>query len=88
MMLRRFRYRHVTAHARHAHTHAPKLTIGIRKEDAERIWERRCPLTPDAVHDLVHNQGVDVLVQPCERRVWRTGELLEVRVHDIITDRS
>ena len=74
---------------RHAHHHANgheggekgkgKLTIGIRKEDSTRIWERRCPLTPDAVHELVHKEGVDVLVQPCERRVWRVEEFVEVR---------
>ena len=56
-----------------------KITVGIRREDPERIWERRCPLTPEAVHELVTNEGVDVLVQPCERRVWRMEELLKVR---------
>ena len=57
---------------------AGKLTIGIRREDPQRIWERRCPLTPDAVHELVTREGVDVLVQPCERRVWRMSEMIEV----------
>ena len=60
-----------------------KLTIGIRKEDSTRIWERRCPLTPDAVHELVHKEGVDVLVQPCERRVWRREEFVEVRFSSV-----
>ena len=80
---------HARASRRRAHHHANgyeggengtgKLTIGIRKEDSTRIWERRCPLTPDAVHELVHKEGVDVLVQPCERRVWRGEEFVEVR---------
>ncbi|KAI0739481.1 Saccharopine dehydrogenase-domain-containing protein [Daedaleopsis nitida] len=59
-------------------THKPtKLTIGIRREDPLRIWERRCPLTPDAVHDLVHKDGVEVLVQPCERRVFTSNDFLK-----------
>ena len=55
-----------------------KLTVGIRREDPLRIWERRCPLTPDAVHELVHKDGVEVLVQPCERRVFTANDFLKV----------
>ncbi|RPD58275.1 hypothetical protein L226DRAFT_536764 [Lentinus tigrinus ALCF2SS1-7] len=54
-----------------------KLTLGIRREDPLRIWERRCPLTPDAVHELVHKDGVEVLVQPCERRVFTSNDFLK-----------
>ncbi|KAI0086800.1 Saccharopine dehydrogenase-domain-containing protein [Irpex rosettiformis] len=54
-----------------------KLTIGIRREDPQRIWERRCPLTPEAVSELVEQEDVRVLVQPCERRVWTGQELLQ-----------
>jgi alpha-aminoadipic semialdehyde synthase len=61
----------------HGHTN---LTIGIRREDPQRIWERRCPLTPEAVSELVEKEGVRVLVQPCERRVWTANELLQVRI--------
>ncbi|KAH8105477.1 Saccharopine dehydrogenase-domain-containing protein [Cristinia sonorae] len=59
------------------HIDPSKLTIGIRREDPHRIWERRCPLTPDAVHDLVHKEGVNVLVQDCERRVWTTNDFIK-----------
>ena len=59
---------------------SPKLTLGIRREDPLRIWERRCPLTPDAVHELVHEHGVDVLVQPCDRRVFTSNDFLKVRL--------
>ncbi|KAH7099522.1 Saccharopine dehydrogenase-domain-containing protein [Auriculariales sp. MPI-PUGE-AT-0066] len=52
------------------------LTLGIRREDPTRIWERRCPLTPLAVHDLVR-QGVRVLVQPCNRRVFPLRDFVE-----------
>ncbi|KAI6122567.1 Saccharopine dehydrogenase-domain-containing protein [Pisolithus croceorrhizus] len=55
----------------------PKLTIGIRREDSARIWERRCPLTPDAVQELVQQDGVDVLVQPCDRRVFPVDHFLK-----------
>ncbi|EPQ53172.1 hypothetical protein GLOTRDRAFT_140080 [Gloeophyllum trabeum ATCC 11539] len=59
------------------HLANPKpVTIGIRREDSERIWERRCPLTPDAVHELVKD-GVNVLVQDCSRRVYRSDEFVK-----------
>lgn len=50
------------------------LTIGIRQEDPARLWERRCPLTPSAVHELVREEGVRVLLQHCNRRVLDTSE--------------
>lgn len=55
---------------------ASKVTVGIRKEDPGRLWERRCPVTPDAVHELVRD-GVQVLIQPCERRVWPNEEFVK-----------
>lgn len=55
-----------------------RVTIGIRREDPKRIWERRCPLTPEAVSELVEKEGVRVLVESCERRVWTSKELLQV----------
>jgi alpha-aminoadipic semialdehyde synthase len=55
-----------------------QVTIGIRREDPSRIWERRCPLTPDAVEVLVRQKGVRVLVQDCDRRVFGLGEFVKV----------
>ncbi|KAJ1303925.1 hypothetical protein OPQ81_008336 [Rhizoctonia solani] len=52
---------------------ATKVTVGLRREDPGRVWERRTPLTPDAVEDLVES-GVEVLVEECERRVWRNHD--------------
>jgi len=43
-------------------------TIGIRREDKHE-WERRVPLTPDAVAQLV-KQGMKVVVQPSPIRVF------------------
>ncbi|KAH9916537.1 Saccharopine dehydrogenase-domain-containing protein [Fomitopsis serialis] len=65
--------------ARHASSHAKpaRLTIGIRREDPLRIWERRCPLTPDVVNELVERDGVDVLVEECDRRVWKTEDFVK-----------
>src|ERR1700733_6600987 len=56
----------------------PQVTIGIRREDPGRIWERRCPLTPEAVEVLVKKEGVSVLVQDCDRRVFGVGEFVKV----------
>lgn len=44
------------------------------REDPTRIWERRAPLTPDAVHDLVKDGEVEVEVASCSRRVFVDGE--------------
>lgn len=43
--------------------------IGIRREDKNE-WERRVPLTPDHVAELVENQGIDVSVQPSSVRAF------------------
>ena len=60
-----------------------KLVVGIRKEDPSRTWERRAPLTPDAVHHLIKSTGVDVLIQDCERRAIRASDYVKAgaRVH-------
>ncbi len=55
------------------------LTVGIRREDPGRIWERRAPLTPEAVQDLVTKQDVQVQVESCDRRIFTDDEYLEVR---------
>ena len=72
------------------------VTIGIRREDPARKWERRAPLTPDAVAELVSHDKVRVLIQECERRVFPVDEYIRVRnirvLHDhhsgLIAERS
>jgi hypothetical protein len=54
------------------------VTIGIRREDPGRIWERRCPLTPEAVDTLVKKERARVLVQDCDRRVFGVEEFVKV----------
>jgi hypothetical protein len=56
------------------------VTIGIRREDPGRKWERRAPVTPDAVAELVGHDKVRVLIQECERRVFPVDEYIRVRV--------
>ena len=71
---------------RRCHSTTSKLIVGIRKEDPSRIWERRTPLTPDAVHHLVSSTGVDVLIQDCERRAFCTSDYLKAgaQVHETL----
>jgi hypothetical protein len=49
-----------------------KPTIAIRREDVN-VWERRAPLSPFHVRQLVR-QGFRVLVQPSNRRVFSAKE--------------
>ena len=44
------------------------MAVGIRREDKNE-WERRVPLTPTAVGQLVA-EGIDVIVQPSTLRVF------------------
>ena len=47
--------------------------IGIRRED-KSVWERRAPLVPADVAELVSTHGVDVRVQSAERRCFSDDE--------------
>ncbi len=47
-------------------------TLGVRRED-KNIWEKRVPLTPDHVHELV-KKGVTVRVQPSDLRAFPDEE--------------
>ncbi|KAJ7758520.1 Saccharopine dehydrogenase-domain-containing protein [Mycena maculata] len=53
------------------------LVVGLRREDPTRIWERRSPLTPDAVKRLVTERHVKVHVEHCDRRVFRDHEYVQ-----------
>ncbi len=60
--------------------HPSRLAIGIRREDPLRIWERRCPLTPEAVEALIAEEDVDVFFQPCERRIFTAEQFIKARI--------
>ncbi len=47
-------------------------TIGVRRE-TKSTWERRTPVTPDLARHLVQ-RGIEVIVQPSSRRVFRDNE--------------
>lgn len=47
--------------------------LGIRREDKNR-WERRVPLTPLHVEELVREQGRTVVVQPSPLRIFPDAE--------------
>jgi len=42
--------------------------LALRRED-NTVWERRCPLSPTHVEQLV-SAGVKVIVQPSNRRAF------------------
>lgn len=69
--LRLLAQRRLLAHKRYL------TTLGIRREDPSRIWERRAPLTPEAVSELLESRsqyaGDDELrieVESCRRRCF------------------
>ncbi|MCH9649064.1 MAG: hypothetical protein K0U98_12570 [Deltaproteobacteria bacterium] len=43
--------------------------LGIRRED-KNPWERRAPLTPHHVEELVRELGVTVAIEPSEKRIY------------------
>ena len=53
------------------------ITIGIRREDKNR-WETRTPLTPASVKDLLRLPKVQVVAQPCTKRIFTDKEYREV----------
>jgi len=47
-------------------------------EDASRIWERRAPLTPEAVYDLVSSGKAQVEVASSSKRIFPDAEYSKV----------
>ncbi len=52
------------------------ITVGIRREDKSK-WERRAPLAPEHVKELV-DQGLEIVIQPSKIRVFTDDEYREV----------
>ncbi len=46
-----------------------KVAIGIRREDINK-WERRAPLIPSHVRELIRDHGLEVYLQPSTIRVF------------------
>ncbi|KAF4622050.1 hypothetical protein D9613_009131 [Agrocybe pediades] len=64
------------------------LKVGIRAEDPARIWERRAPLTPDAVYDLVSSGKAQVEVASSSKRIFSDTEYVKAgaRIVPSLTD--
>jgi alpha-aminoadipic semialdehyde synthase len=43
-------------------------TLGLRREDPRRVWERRAPLTPEAIAQLAKENTIEV--ESCARRCF------------------
>ncbi len=54
-----------------------KYAIGIRREDKSK-WERRVPLTPEHVKELIENEGIEVYLQPSPIRIFPDQEFMQV----------
>lgn len=52
------------------------MLIGVRQE-TKNAWERRTPLTPDHVQELVRGHGIGVRVEASPRRVFPDGAYAE-----------
>ncbi|MGB7063447.1 MAG: bifunctional lysine ketoglutarate reductase /saccharopine dehydrogenase family protein [Candidatus Zixiibacteriota bacterium] len=50
--------------------------IGIRREDKSK-WERRVPLTPEHVKELIENNGIEVYLQPSSIRIFSDQEFIQ-----------
>lgn len=50
--------------------------IGIRREDKNE-WERRVPLTPQAVKELKDRFGIRTIVQPSDLRIFKDEEYIQ-----------
>ncbi|KAF8888387.1 Saccharopine dehydrogenase-domain-containing protein [Gymnopilus junonius] len=51
-----------------------RVKIGMRAEDAQRIWERRAPLTPQAVYQLTSSGRATVEVVSSSKRIFHDME--------------
>jgi len=47
--------------------------IGIRKENKD-ITEKRAPLTPDQVKELIDKYSLQVVVEPADNRIFKNEE--------------
>lgn len=64
-------------------------TLGLRREDPSRIWERRTPLTPHAVQSLLADakDQLKVEVESCKRRCFPDSLYSDVS-RDYVVGRS
>jgi len=58
--------------------------IGIRKEDMY-VWERRVPLTPQDAKELADNNGLEIVVQSSDKRVFTSEDYRQAGI-DVVED--
>ncbi len=51
-------------------------TIAIRRED-KNIWEKRVPLIPEHLKEIIKENNIEVIVQPFERRAFKDEEFAD-----------
>lgn len=54
-----------------------KYLIGIRREDKNK-WERRVPLIPEHVRELIRDHSIEVWLQPSPIRIFSDEEYIQV----------
>jgi saccharopine dehydrogenase (NAD+, L-lysine-forming) len=54
-----------------------KYMIGIRREDKNK-WERRVPLIPEHVRELIQDHSIEVWLQPSPIRIFSDEEYVQV----------
>jgi alpha-aminoadipic semialdehyde synthase len=51
--------------------------VGIRRED-KSVWERRAPLSPEHVKELLeNNKDIQIVIQPSKKRIFSDYEYQE-----------
>jgi len=58
--------------------------IGLRRED-KNPWERRAPLIPTHVRELIHNESLEVLVQTSPNRIFPDSDYKREGAHVVET---
>lgn len=53
-----------------------KYVIGIRREDKNK-WERRVPLTPEHVRELIQDHSIEIWLQPSPIRIFPDEEYIK-----------
>ena len=51
--------------------------IGIRREDISK-WERRTPLVPEHIRNIIKESGIEVVVQPSDTRIYTDKQFQDV----------
>jgi saccharopine dehydrogenase (NAD+, L-lysine-forming) len=53
-----------------------RYKLGIRREDKNK-WERRTPLIPKDVKELIDDQGIDICLQPSPLRIFPNEKFIQ-----------